>query len=68
MRINKLEKKTKAMTNQDHNLQLSPSYKKGMFTEIVTDVNQMEIAIIKELQVALRQYGYKFTSVKIEKL
>jgi hypothetical protein len=56
------------MTNQEYNSQLSPSYKKGMFTEIVTDVNQMEIAIIKELQVALRQYGYKFTSVKIEKL
>ena len=56
------------MTNQDHNLQLSSPYKKGMFTEIVTDVNQMEIAIIKELQVALRQYGYKFISVKIEKL
>lgn len=43
-------------------------YKKGMFTQMVTNTNQMENAIINEIQVAVRQYGYTLTSIQIQKV
>lgn len=48
--------------------QSSVLYKKGMFTQMVTDTNQMENAIINEIQVAIRQYGYAIKSIQIEKV
>lgn len=48
--------------------QSSILYKKGMFIQMVTDSNQMENAIINEIQVAVRQYGYTLKSIQIEKL
>lgn len=52
-------------TNQTHTGVL---YKKGMFTQMVTDTTQMENAIINEIQVAIRQYGYTIKSIQIEKV
>jgi hypothetical protein len=43
-------------------------YKKGMFTQMVSDTTQMESAIINEIQVAVRQYGYALTSIQIQKV